>query len=203
MRKFLRNAGLIIAGSLYIWALIFLLKSDNWVGISALTTMILAIAAFWAIWQNRTLQISERKERLLNEIIEWATEITILRSGSLFNDITLFEDTTKSALQMTVKIAKMISDLSGLAGRNTYILSISSFNSELKNPVDELVKELLKYIGFLDGWCTKLTDDLAKNEKLKLDDDDVKKGDDFESSIKRLAVEVVKEATKIKTKDIS
>lgn len=47
-------------------------------------TFLLAIAAFWAIWQNRSLQIRERKERLLNEIIEWATEI---HTASLKTDL--------------------------------------------------------------------------------------------------------------------
>ena len=42
--------------------------------LSAGATLVLAIAAFLAIWQNRSLQIRERRERLLNEIIEWAKE---------------------------------------------------------------------------------------------------------------------------------
>ena len=78
MIKFLRNlsepfryGALTIAGSLYIWAIIFLLRSNNWAGISALTTMLLAIAAFWAIMDNRYGRLVDRKERLLNEIIEW------------------------------------------------------------------------------------------------------------------------------------
>ena len=44
--------------------------------ISAGATLVLAIAAFLAIWQNRNLQRKERRERLLNEIIEWANGIT-------------------------------------------------------------------------------------------------------------------------------
>ena len=43
--------------------------------ISAGVTLLLAIAAFWAIWQNHLIQKRERKERLLNEIIEWAVDI--------------------------------------------------------------------------------------------------------------------------------
>ena len=42
--------------------------------ISAGATFMLALAAFWAIWQNHKLQKRERREKLLNEIIEWATE---------------------------------------------------------------------------------------------------------------------------------
>ncbi len=65
----------LIAGGLYIWAIKFLLEDDNWVGISALTTMLLAIAAFWAIRQNHGLRKSEKRERLLNKIIEWVSEV--------------------------------------------------------------------------------------------------------------------------------
>jgi len=44
-------------------------------GILAIATIILALAAFWAIRQNYYLHKRERRERLLNEIIEWATNI--------------------------------------------------------------------------------------------------------------------------------
>ena len=52
------------------------MEVGDWILIgSAGATFLLAIAAFWAIWQTRSIQKRERKERLLNEIIEWATEI--------------------------------------------------------------------------------------------------------------------------------
>ena len=72
---FLKFGAALIAGSLYIWAIIILLENDNWVGISALTTMFLALAAFWTIRQNYSFRKREQRRRLLNEIVEWATEI--------------------------------------------------------------------------------------------------------------------------------
>jgi len=57
---------------------------ENWIAISAIATFILAVAAFWAIWQNRGIQKRNRRERLLNEIIEWATEI---HTASLKTDL--------------------------------------------------------------------------------------------------------------------
>lgn len=47
-------------------------------------TLLLAIAAFGSIWQNYLLQKRDRKERLLKEIIEWATEI---HTASLKTDL--------------------------------------------------------------------------------------------------------------------
>lgn len=43
--------------------------------LSASATFLLAIAAFWAIFQNRNIQKRNRRESILNEIIDWATEI--------------------------------------------------------------------------------------------------------------------------------
>ncbi len=73
--KFLKYGAALIAGGFYIWTIIILFNNDNWIGISALTTMLLALAAFWAIWQNRGIQIKNRKDRLLNEIIDWAKQL--------------------------------------------------------------------------------------------------------------------------------
>lgn len=77
----LKYAGVLLAGGLYIWALIFLLNADNWVGISAISTMILAIAAFWTIRNSREQEKRDRKERLLNDIIEWAVDVTRVNFG--------------------------------------------------------------------------------------------------------------------------
>ena len=57
------------------WGFYGFIKDDNWLAVSALATLILALGAFLAIWQNRSLQIRERRERLLNEIIEWAENV--------------------------------------------------------------------------------------------------------------------------------
>ena len=43
--------------------------------VSAGVTLLLAFAAFWAIWQNHSFRKKEYKRRLLNEIIEWAVDI--------------------------------------------------------------------------------------------------------------------------------
>ncbi len=51
------------------------MSTDTWLAISAGATFLLALAAFWAIWQNHNLQKRERRDRLLNEIIEWAIDV--------------------------------------------------------------------------------------------------------------------------------
>ena len=60
------------------------MTTDNWLAISAGVTFLLALAAFLAIWQNRGIQKRNRRERLLKEIIEWATKI---HTASLKTDL--------------------------------------------------------------------------------------------------------------------
>lgn len=76
MSKFLKYVGVIIASGLYIWAIKFLFEDDNWAGISALTTMLLAIAAFWSIRENRRIRDKDidrkYKKEALKEISEWS-----------------------------------------------------------------------------------------------------------------------------------
>ncbi|MFC2067165.1 hypothetical protein ACFLUO_09010 [Chloroflexota bacterium] len=48
------------------------MSTETLLAISAGVTFLLAIAAFWAIYQNYHLNKRERKERLWNEIVAWA-----------------------------------------------------------------------------------------------------------------------------------
>jgi hypothetical protein len=41
----------------------------------AVATFLMAVAAFLAIWQNYKFKEKDRKERLLNEVIEWAMDV--------------------------------------------------------------------------------------------------------------------------------
>lgn len=82
--RFLKYGAALIAGGFYIWAIIILLNNDNWIGISALTTMFLALAAFWAIWQNYSFRKKDRKrlikERALTTVRNWVNDAISLMS---------------------------------------------------------------------------------------------------------------------------
>ena len=60
------------------------MSTDTWLAVSAGATFLLALAAFWVIWQNYNFRKREQRQRLLNEIIEWATEI---HTASLKTDL--------------------------------------------------------------------------------------------------------------------
>ena len=66
--------GLLIA-LLIFWGFYGFIKDDNWLAVSALATLILAVAAFISVRQVNVNQKRERRERLLNEIIDWATDV--------------------------------------------------------------------------------------------------------------------------------
>ncbi|MBN1161059.1 MAG: hypothetical protein JXA17_03825 [Dehalococcoidales bacterium] len=83
LKMILLVIAVIIAG--LIGKFILILKDDpGWaqsytaVGtlILAFFTMVLALATFGVIWQNHIYKKEERKERLLNEIIEWAIDVS-------------------------------------------------------------------------------------------------------------------------------
>jgi len=74
MKRFFKYGACVVAGGLYIWAVTFLVKDDNWSGVSAMTTMLLAIAAFWAILESQKDRAVKSRDRALEYIIDWAEE---------------------------------------------------------------------------------------------------------------------------------
>lgn len=147
LSKPLKYGASIIAGGSYIWAIIYLAKSDNWVGISALTTMLLAIAAFWNIRQTYGMRKAEKRERLLNEIIEWAIEIThanfggeIIVTSGISEKIQRRRDSANRLLncqELTLKGEELIKQ---------FALSV---NNELSDAVSEVIKSLNVVTGIL------------------------------------------------------
>jgi len=197
--KFLRNAGLIIAGGLYIWVITILLENDNWVGISALTTMLLAIAAFLAIRQTRSIQRAEKRERQLKEIIEWATDITIYSlEGGVFDIVTLSQGLNADYI-LEQLVNDGVKNFRIAMAKSTNILTIASkVDQTLNEKVETLVKELRGQIKrLMDYRRDPNRNDRPENiKKLK----NVAK---YNENIINLASVVIEEAAKIKTKDIS
>jgi hypothetical protein len=64
------------------WFPIFPLLPDKVIGVStvltAWTTLVLAFAAFWSIWQTKKIQEKQYKHALFKEIKGWAREVTAL-----------------------------------------------------------------------------------------------------------------------------
>lgn len=56
----------------FVWAVVILVDDGEWDALSSTTTILLAIAAFWVIWQNDEFRKRDRSEKLYNEIQDWA-----------------------------------------------------------------------------------------------------------------------------------
>ncbi len=158
--------------------------------ILALVTVFLAVGAFLSILQNHNLQKRERKERLLNEIIEWAEDISRGRFDKDMNDfVSAIEDARRSA---HITIEEYNSYSKQFMARNKYIISSASgIDEQLKQSVEEL--DALLRIR-LEGTIPYLNDR-----------DRNKYSSPFKNKLKiyESANRLIEEAAKIKTKAIS
>lgn len=120
---------------------------ENWLAISAGATFLLALAAFWAIWQNYRLHKKERRERLLNEIIEWAIDIqkVSLEVGLPVNVASLTKD-HRRRIEANTLLRYGIPFI-----RNNYIQAIvrKAFKEELQHDVENMIKTFTAFM-FLD-----------------------------------------------------
>jgi hypothetical protein len=137
------------------------MTTDNWLAISAGATFLLALAAFWAIWQNHSLRKRERKERLLNEIIEWATQILECSRAPTFIEprLKLTEEgvsTFEFELDITSRAAFNV--LSWRAVHIGFIAQYSIGNKGLKDAVEDTRTLIRRQVKLLS---------LASDKKLK------------------------------------
>ena len=184
--------------------------------ISAGATLVLAIAAFLAIWQNRNLQRKERRERLLNEIIEWGLEVSRVTSTSAFTRYAEVEDIHKQRL---IVVSDLLGKFTSLETRGKYIKLIAlKLENSLGNVVEEVIinikernKLLAESMGIRSGppldELLKITEILNVNgEVLDGLSDEGKKILDLGRNFKTLGESVyrlIEEATKIKTRGIT
>lgn len=117
--------------------------------LSAGATFLLAIAAFLAIRQTRKLQKRERRDRLLNEIIEWAVEVAKSsiepETPDLFDD----KDAAKSWPFLAAQ-EKKLDTLQLLRAKSAYIAKIATeTNPDLGKVTIETVENLSNQIKSL------------------------------------------------------
>ena len=117
IKKLLTYAAIIIACGLYIWAIIILLNENNWIGISTITTLLLAIAAFWTIRQNYRFRLEERRSQALSRVRVWAEKsIQLLTVPSPFNEKEAIEVLRKNIQIVRAGSLSALSDAEALGG---------------------------------------------------------------------------------------
>jgi len=165
----------------------------------AIATFILAGIASGAIWQNYQFRRQEKKERLLNEIIEWAIEVVKCDVALDPTAIIGITDTEKARLFVGALTDKERIRITETWGKSQYISKITlSTWQDLQKAVEELIKDLGVLVDLLDECSNAVTCNLidafgsaaatVNEHKLKLC---------------KSANRVIEEATKIKTGDIS
>jgi len=168
-------------------------------------TLFLGIMAWKSIRQTRTIQESGQKEKLLNEIIEWAENIKtcgIVPAIELFrtyqatkvfvDDESELETKSKSEKEAETKHREqLLTHILMYSTKNNYMSIIApKINKELGAVMTEVVSGLDKQLGLLrkaliDVEHTSTTDISLEMEKLT-----------------ESATKLIEEATKIKTRDI-
>jgi hypothetical protein len=157
----------------------------DWITLAAvLVALGIGIAS---ILHTRGLQRKERRERLLNEIIEWAIdsarpkyaqELTTLDYTLSIEDQTNIIQLSQSSYTHTLKI------------KGDYLsLIASSFTSGLSAAVENLTEELDKHTKLIEDWidANVHAEDIGSHEY----------------ALTKAANAVLAEATKLKTQDIS
>ena len=107
--------------------------------LSAGATLVLAIAAFLAIWQNRNLQRKGRRERLLNEIIEWSTESV---KSAIYRQEKESHELWKAILNYKYCILK--SEYVNVIATSSFF-TLSSLINDVVIKLDKVMKETTNY----------------------------------------------------------
>jgi len=173
--------------------------------LSAGATFLLALAAFWAIWQNKRIQKRNRRERLLNEIIEWATNVA--KCGIEPDTPELSEDKDASkAWPFLATQERKLETLQLLRAKSVSVTrTAQKIGSDLQAAVFDSVEHLRNQIKSLYEY-KRFTQEF-KDKKRGTDIDflttTAKEVITNNKLLYNSAVKVIEEAIKIKTRDIS
>jgi len=172
------------------------MTTSDWITLGAAIlvgggTLFLGIMAWRTIRQTRSIQKAEKRERLLNEIIEWAANIN---SCGWRLEYPMSGEVTDEPHQLLRRV-NIFSRFMIVGTKSEYVEKIASvFGGSLYSAVKDTKKKLDKFIK--QQW-----------ESIKLKDREIKKisknREDSEKALYKSADKVIKEAAKIKTRDIS
>jgi hypothetical protein len=148
---------------------------NDWaITIGAAVTLLLAIAAFLAILDNRRGRRLDRRERLLNEIIDWAEN-----SLAIINKYPTVYFEKLEDLLVSANVLK--------AKRHDIIIKTNSFNQNLKTLVNNAIKELTDFVERADKHATQM----GRKQRISVP-----------NNLETTLVNVIEEAAKIKARDI-
>ncbi len=163
--------------------------------VAALTTLLVAYAAFRTIRSNREKEERDKKERLLNEIVEWAIDIAKCGLEKEFKYISQFEkDDPRSDRFVSAFFAELARNFQAIEGKSQYIHTIAlKFEESLQKAVKELIETVEEHIDLLDECKVGQPGELEKA---------IGNVGVHNTPLRESARKIIEEATKIKTKNI-
>ena len=169
----------------------------------ALATIALAIITQLSIKSGYDREKRNRKERLLNEIIDWAVDVTKGELLMEFADVRGIKDIQWSRLYLYTTVDKLQFSFRQARTRGLYISGIVSIlGADLHHAVGELIKNLEVHIQSLKE-CMDAINSPACETTLYGATSAATKTTDSKKLLDESATKVLEEATKIKTRNIS
>ncbi len=158
----------------------------------AFGTLILAVVTAMAIDSSRTMAKRDRKERLLNEIIEWAKEIREISSASI--------DPSKIEFDSPLEQIAIQRDFLYYHRKYQEVNNNSAYMEEVASKVfgDKLLSIVRDVSQKLNDTIELLANCLTKKES-----ENSKKVEKCKEAIDSCAEKLMVETTKLKTQDIS
>ena len=180
--------------------------TSGWTIAGVIASFLVAVVALGlgvsSFIQTKNLQKKERKERLLKEIIEWAIDVSKWRPKEMHKDMVGIKNNLKQQEIIHAYISRIMDSFVEMRGRNQYVSTIAmKIDINLEESVNKLIDELEAYINLLDEWLTTISGAVARNA-IADDVEYFQKAEEHEYQVERLALKVIEEANKIKTRDI-
>jgi hypothetical protein len=155
-----------------------------------------------SILQTHRLQERERKERLLNEIIDWAVDVTKGELLMEFADVRGIKGIQWARLYLYTTVDKLQFSFRQARTRGLYISgTVSILGADLQQAVGELLRNLEVHIQALRE-CMDAINSPACETTLDGATSTARKTTDSKKLLDESATKVLEEATKIKTGDI-
>ena len=144
---------------------------DNWINLIAAIligggTLFLGIMAWRNIRQTRNIQKTEKRERLLNEIIEWATDVVNCSSRLGLPLVKGIDRTT----MLVYGRSNLYFQYRSVNARRLYIEKIANtFGEELESAIKPVTSKLIDFIKILEANIESLQKNGTEDEKAAID----------------------------------
>jgi hypothetical protein len=181
------------------------MEVGDWITLAAVIVALgLGVAA---ILQTQSLQKRERRERLLNEIIDWALSTLNCFLTTAISDLPTLELSTKDFSSMknhqTLTIGNMQHEFEKVYNRGRYIQKKAAiFNSDLRGAIDELKKAVDENESFCDKYRLSFNKPNNLDEFISMLKEWEKQSDALCSKTVHIVYRITDEIAKIETKDL-